>query len=129
MKFHKDGELAPTGHIWVFGSNLAGRHGAGAALVAVRRYGAEYRVGVGRRGYSYAIPTKDGSLKVLALDKIGEYVRGFIVAAELNPSDEFFVTSVGCGLAGYKPKDIAPLFKSAPRNCSFPHTWQSILEA
>lgn len=128
MKFHRDGELAPPGHIWVFGSNLAGRHGAGAAKVALQKYRAMYGNSVGPQGNSYAIPTKDVVLKTLPLKEITPHIHEFLRCAREFPTMEFFVTSIGCGLAGYKPADIAPMFRGAPDNCSFPDTWKSFLE-
>lgn len=102
--------------IFVFGSNLAGRHGAGAARFAIQNFGARYGVGTGPQGRAYAIPTKDKQLGVLPLDKIKAYVNEFLAYARLNPKLRFKLTAIGCGLAGYKPKDIAPMFEHAPRN-------------
>lgn len=110
--------------IFVFGSNLAGRHGKGAALHARKYFGAEYGVGIGRTGDSYAIPTKDAKLKSLPLDVISHYVYGFLHYAALNSDLEFQVTRIGCGLAGYKDSDIAPMFKGAPDNCKLPEGWR-----
>jgi hypothetical protein len=109
--------------IFVFGSNLAGRHGKGAALTARLRHGAEYGVGAGRTGNAYAIPTKDYRLNVLPLKTIGQYVKGFLAYAKSNPQLEFEVVEIGCGLAGYKEHEIAPLFHGAPRNCHLPEGW------
>lgn len=106
--------------IFVFGSNLAGRHGAGAALYAKKYRGAVYGKGIGLHGDSYAIPTKDERLKTLPLPKIKEHVRTFIRFAQENPEMEFWVTSIGCGLAGYEPIDIAPMFNGSPSNCILP---------
>lgn len=111
--------------IFVFGSNLAGRHGKGAALTAFRNHGAVYGNGVGLQGNSYAIPTKDEQLNSLPLTKIERYVNQFIRFAQLNPDMMFEVTRVGCGLAGYEDKDIAPMFKSAPLNCILPVGWRN----
>ena len=129
MMYHKDGSLPPPGNewIWVFGSNLAGRHGMGAALVAKRAYGALYGCANGPMGLSYAIPTKGFHLDTLSLEHIQRYVREFKRYAAIT-DQQFFVTSVGCGLAGYKPADIAPMFAHSPMNCSFPDTWRDILE-
>lgn len=112
--------------IFVFGSNLAGRHGKGAALFAKKNRGAQYGVGYGRTGNSFAIPTKDKDLKVLPLDTIEFYVKGFISYASLNPEEEFEVTKIGCGLAGYKEQDISPMFSGAPENCKLPEGWRTI---
>lgn len=109
--------------IFVFGSNLAGRHGAGAALFARKFHGARYGCGVGPQGKSYAIPTKDFNLKTLPLESIKSYIKVFIEYAKANPEQEFLVTRVGCGLAGYKDEDIAPFFITAPNNCELPKEW------
>lgn len=102
--------------IFVFGSNLAGRHGKGAALYARKNYGAIYGQGVGLQGDSYGIPTKDEKIKTLPLDRILSYVNDFITFAKLHPELMFHVSPVGCGLAGYVPEQIAPMFKDAPAN-------------
>lgn len=109
----------PPPPVFVFGSNLAGRHGAGAALHARRYYGAIYGVGMGRQGNSYAIPTKTAALARLGLDDIRYHVEQFVAYARLHRGELFQVTNIGCGLAGYKPAQIAPLFKGAPENCLF----------
>lgn len=96
--------------IFVFGSNEAGRHGKGAALAARTHYGARYGQGSGLRGNSYAIPTKDKHLNTLPLNYIEPHVQVFCQFAKDNPGLNFFVTRIGCGLAGYKEKDIRPLF-------------------
>jgi hypothetical protein len=111
--------------IFVFGSNLAGRHGKGAALTAYRQHGAIYGQGIGIQGNSYAIPTKDEQLNTLPLNKIERYVKQFLRFAELNPEMDFEVTRVGCGLAGYDDIDIAPMFITAPKNCLLPVGWRS----
>jgi hypothetical protein len=102
--------------IFVFGSNLAGRHGMGAALCARTYHGAIYGRSVGRQGQSYAIPTKDKRIKALPLEAISEHVRTFIEYAAAHPELTFRLTAIGCGLAGYKPAQIAPMFASAPPN-------------
>lgn len=102
--------------IFVFGSNLAGRHGKGAALEAVRSWGALRGCGAGPQGNSYAIPTKDAQLRTLPLASIKPHVLQFINWARDHPKDCFLVTAIGCGLAGYEPKDIAPMFSAAPEN-------------
>lgn len=110
--------------IFVFGSNLAGRHGKGAALEARQKWGAVYGQGVGLQGRSYAIPTKDGKLHVLPLETIRPYVLDFIRFARYNWDFRFIVTRVGCGLAGYQDSDIAPMFRYAPSNCVLPDEWK-----
>lgn len=110
--------------IFVFGSNLAGRHGKGAAKTALREYGAMYGQGEGRQGNSYAIPTKDQDLKPMSLRSINIGIVQFIRYAEAHPELEFQVTRIGCGLAGYSDDDIAPIFKNAPMNCHLPEGWR-----
>lgn len=94
--------------IFVFGSNLAGLHGGGAARAALNHFGAVWGQGVGLQGQSYAIPTMHGGLR-----HIQPYVDEFIIFAEEHPNMKFLVTPIGCGIAGFKPEDIAPLFARA----------------
>jgi hypothetical protein len=112
--------------IFVFGSNLAGRHGRGSALEAVKNWGAVYGNGVGLQGRSYAIPTKDEYLKVLPLEEISKYVREFVEFARSNQNMEFYVVKIGCGLSGYRDSDIQPMFeieKPLPCNIVLPKGW------
>ena len=111
----------------MFGSNLAGRHGKGAALEAKRKHGAVYGQGVGLQGSSYAIPTKDAQLKTLPLEKIKSYVEQFLQFAKDNPQHVFMVTPIGCGLAGYKPLDIAWMFRGASENVRLPGEFRELL--
>ena len=113
-------------NIFVFGSNLAGRHGKGAALYAKQHKGARYGQGVGLQGNSYAIPTKDQNIKTLPLETIKIYIDEFIKFAINNPDLTFEVTKIGCGLAGYMPKDIAPMFKGVPGNVLLPQEFYHI---
>lgn len=106
----------PLNKIMVFGSNSAGRHGKGAALFAKQHRGAIYGQGFGRQGMSFAIPTKDRNIETLPLDIIANYVRLFVEEARMNPELEYYVTPIGCGLAGYKYSQIAPFFKDVPPN-------------
>ena len=106
--------------VFVFGSNEAGRHGLGAAKLAREKFGAVYGVGVGLRGNSYAIPTKDAELRILPLERIAQYVADFVEFAKNHPELEFNVVEVGCGLARPKHQtreqrvaDIAPMFAGA----------------
>lgn len=99
--------------IFVFGSNHSGRHGKGAAKTALG-WGAKWGQAEGLQGRTYGIPTKDASIRrTLSLEEIKPYVDRFIEFAKANPGLTFLVTEIGCGLAGYKPKDIAPLFEKA----------------
>lgn len=109
--------------IFVFGSNLAGRHGAGAARYAYNHEGAVYGQGIGHFGNSYAIPTKDQNIQTMDLVDIQQCVDLFIQYAEMNPDFKFKVTRIGCGLAGYKDEDIAPMFELAGDNCWFDDAW------
>lgn len=115
-----------TNRIFVFGSNLAGRHGKGAANYAMHYHQAEYGRGVGRQGNSYAIPTKDERLNTLALGEIKGYVNMFISYACRHPELQFDLTPIGCGLAGYKRSQIRPLFDHAPANVNFLKEWELI---
>ena len=100
-------ELKPN-DIFVFGSNLAGAHGGGAARLAYNRFGAIWGQGVGLQGQSYAIPTMQGGVET-----IKPYVDEFINFAKTRPDLKFYVTQIGCGIAGFKAKEIAPLFHAA----------------
>ena len=113
--------------IFVFGSNLAGRHGKGAALEARRNHGAILGIGVGIQGFSYGIPTKGKALEVLPLVEIRMYVRNFLVYAREQPEMTFRLTPIGCGLAGYTPAQIAPMFRGAPANVILPAEFKEIL--
>ncbi len=114
-----------SNEIFVFGSNLAGRHGKGAALFARQNHGAVYGQGEGPQGNSYAIPTKGEQLQVLPLEVITLYVDEFIAYAGRHPQKTFNVTRIGCGLAGYTDAQIAPMFKGAPINCNLPEGWRT----
>lgn len=94
--------------IFVFGSNLEGAHAGGAARIAHQKFGAIWGQGVGIQGNSYAIPTMQGGVET-----IQPYVDEFIEFAENNPDKTFYVTKIGCGIAGFKEAEIAPLFKKA----------------
>lgn len=110
-----------TQQVFVFGSNLAGRHGKGSALEALRNHGAIYGHGWGRYGNSYAIPTKDAHLCTLPHHLIARYVRIFLDYAESHRNCcTFNVVAIGCGLAGYSPAQIGPLFRGATDNVSLP---------
>ena len=115
--------MASTNEIFVFGSNLAGRHGKGAAAVARLYFGAIYGQGEGLQGKSYAIPTKDENLCVLNLMQIKRHVDKFLDYATKHKDTVFKVTALGTGLAGYKHEDIAPMFYNAPANCILPNAW------
>lgn len=113
------------GEIFVFGSNKEGLHGGGAARTAYERFGAQWGVGTGRTGQCYAIPTMDGSI-----DIIRKHVDEFTSYAEAHPELKFLVTPVGCGIAGWKESQIAPLFKAASQldNVTLPEAFRNIIE-
>ena len=94
--------------IFVFGSNLDGMHGGGAARVAYNNFGAIWGQGVGLHGQSYGIPTMHGGI-----DDIKPYVDEFINFAKSHTVLKFLVTRIGCGIAGFTDKEMAPLFKDA----------------
>ena len=111
--------------IFVFGSNLAGMHGGGAARIALMKFGAVMGNGVGIQGQSYAIPTMQGGIET-----ISPYVDDFIEYAKAHPQQQFLVTPIGCGIAGFVPEEIAPLFAKAMevKNISLPASFWEILE-
>lgn len=113
--------------IFVFGSNLAGVHGAGAAKVAYKKHGARWGMGVGHYGCSYAIPTKDQNIKTMELVDIAVFVSAFILYAAAHPEWDFKVTRVGCGLAGLSDKDMAFMFLPATGNVMFDEAWKPYL--
>jgi hypothetical protein len=114
-------------NIFVFGSNLAGRHRKGSALEARKHHGAVSGKGVGLWGNSYAIPTKDSYLRVLTLPAIQIFVTQFLSFARQHPELTFNVVAIGCGLAGYKPAQIAPMFLAAPGNVKLPPEFNAVL--
>ena len=108
-------------HIFVFGSNLSGRHLGGAAHYAKRYHKAKDGVGRGLEGYSYAIPTVDKDLSgVLPIDTIGVFIREFVDYARSRPDLIFYVTPIGTGIAGFKPEEIAQFFHGVTYNVILP---------
>ena len=113
-------------NVFVFGSNLAGRLGKGAALYAKHHYGAVYGEGIGRTGNAYAIPTKGYQLNVLSLERIQDFVTEFVQYARENPDDTFLLTPIGTGLAGYDKTEIFQLIRNCaplPSNIIFTKEW------
>lgn len=106
--------------IFVFGSNLAGIHGAGSAKHAFYSHGAVWGCGIGLQGNSYAIPTKDEFINTMDLGRIKVHVENFIAYCSDYPNYDFNVVAIRCGLAGFKPDQMAPMFKDAPPNCHLP---------
>lgn len=111
--------------VFVFGSNLEGRHAGGAARAAYDHFGAIWGQGVGIQGQSYAIPTMHGGV-----DEIKPYVDDFIAYAKEHPEKKFLVTPIGCGIAGFTPEEIAPLFAGAKdmENVWLPESFIQIIE-
>lgn len=110
--------------IFVFGSNLQGMHGGGAARLAYEKFGAIWGQGVGLQGQSYGIPTMHGGV-----DAIKPYVDEFIEFAKSHPELTFLVTRIGCGIAGFRDEEIAPLFKECIEidNVILPRSFHYIL--
>ena len=132
MDKKKKGRVTPSwiddlqeNQVFVFGSNLAGMHGGGAARIARLRFGAVMGNGVGMQGRSYAIPTMQGGTET-----IRPYVNDFIAYAKEHPDLTFLVTPIGCGIAGFEPEDIAPLFELASNveNIWLPKSFWEVLE-
>lgn len=96
--------------IFVFGSNEAGIHGAGAARIAFLKFGAEMGLGNGLSGNSYAIPTKDRNVETLSLDKVKSYIEEFIGFVLNHQNLTFYLTKIGCGLAGFTIEEIKNIF-------------------
>ena len=111
--------------VFVFGSNLEGMHGGGAAFAAWKKFGAVMGCGVGLRGQSYAIPTMQGGVET-----IEPYVSSFIAFAKEHSELFFYITRIGCGIAGFRDKEIAPLFSEAvdvPNIC-LPESFVKVLK-
>ena len=132
MEDKKKGRITPRwidslkeNEIFVFGSNLAGMHGGGAARIARLHFGAVMGKGVGLQGQSYAIPTMQGGVET-----IRPYVEEFIIFAHQHPDLHFLVTPIGCGIAGFEAEDIAPLFERAKemKNISLPESFWEVIE-
>ena len=115
------------GEVFVFGSNLAGIHGAGAAQTAYKLHGAKYGHGVGRVGMSYAIPTKGIRVEPIHLERIIPHIEVFLDYAYAHKDTKFFVTALGTGLAGFSHADIGVLFRGHTPNCRMPPEWMEYL--
>ena len=115
-----------SNEIFVFGSNIQGMHMGGAARVAYSKFGAEWGNGEGLQGQSYALPTMEG------IENTTAAARHFTACAKEHPELKFFVTPVGCGIAGYTPEDIAPMFREAAKleNVYLPISfWKVLMES
>ena len=115
--------------IFVFGSNLAGVHGGGAALQAKNKFGAVLGIGEGLTGQCYALPTKDKNIETLSLNEIHNSIEVLLIFVKNNRDKMFKITAIGCGLAGYEAKDIAPMFESfiCLDNISLPQTFINVI--
>lgn len=118
-KYDKNGFITELdeGEIFVFGSNGMGAHMGGAAATAVAKFGAIYGQAEGLQGQSYAINTMDG------FEVMAEQVERFVKFAKEHPELKFLVTEIGCGIAGYSPEEVAPLFKDVPENVVLPEAF------
>ena len=118
-----------SNEIFVFGSNTEGKHGGGAAWFAHKNFGAEWGVAHGISGKTYAIATCTPSIEELPIEAISESVRKFIAHAKQTPSQTYLVTPIGCGIAGFTPEEIAPLFNGAidVENIHLPESFWKIL--
>ena len=118
-KYDENGFIAELdeGEIFVFGSNGLGAHDGGAAATAVAKFGAVYGQAEGLQGQSYAINTMDG------FEVMAEQVVRFIEFAKEHPELTFYVTEIGCGIAGYSPEEVAPLFAGVPENVALPEAF------
>lgn len=129
--YHTDGTLPQKGEVWVYGSNTAGVHGAGAAKVAYHLFGARMGQAEGLVGQSYGIPTRiyRGRSNLVTLDvaAIIENISRFCEFTHEHPEQSWWVTGIACGRAGYNPSQIASNFKTAI-NCSFPLEWKTYLD-
>lgn len=118
----------PEDTVFVFGSNMAGTHQGGAAKIALLHFGATKGVGRGWAGQSYAIPTMNEHLQQMPLSQIEHYVDDFKIYTKHHPKIKYFLTSVGCGVAGYTVEEIAPMFKGISNNVIFPASFRPFVE-
>lgn len=114
--------------VFVFGSNMAGTHAGGAAKIAHLHFGAMIGVGRGWSGQSYAIPTMNEHLQQMPLSQIANYIEDFKIYTKNHPKTKYFITAIGCGVAGYKVEEIAPMFKGISRNVIFPISFRPFVE-
>lgn len=109
--------------IFVFGSNMLGNHSGGAAKIAHEKFGAEWGIGRGLTGQCYAFPTLSREMTRPFIDSIEKERDYLFSTARALPEKTFFLTKLGCGIAGFKEEEIAPLFKDAPTNVIKPLNW------
>ena len=118
----------PSDYIFVFGSNLAGLHSIELPLFAKSFFGAEFGVGLGITGRSYAIPIKDRFIRFLQIKEIRQYVEMFKAYTHSQPDMKFWISHLGIERRGFKHHEIAPLFIGCNRNCVFPEQWKPYLK-
>lgn len=114
----------PDGAVYVYGANESYINASGTARIAREEYGAGMGRGWGLVGKSFGIPTKDWDINTLPLEDIAFYVKRFIAFAEARPKMIFYMTKIGCGLAGLKEEDIIPMFNNSPENVILPYGWE-----
>jgi len=126
----EDIQMLGPREIFVFGSNYSGRHGSGAAHTARMKFGAVYGEGLGMTGRCYAIATKNTAIRTVSLRDVEWQVNVFMEYADAHPELTFLVTQIGCGLAGFTPHDIAPLFFAylIPKNVYLPQCFWDLME-
>lgn len=124
-RFH-DGQ-SRLDQVFVFGSNLNGHHAGGAARFAFEERDAKWYIGQGPTGNAYALPTMSKIGISLTTDEVKAAVTMFKAWARAHDDLEFFVTPVGCGIAGFRHEDIAPMFRDAPLNCILPPEWEELV--
>lgn len=113
---------------FVFGSNMAGEHSAGAAKIALENFGALKGVARGWSGQSFAIPTMNEHLQQMPLSQIQHYIDDFKTYCKNHPKNKYFLTSIGCGVTGYTVEEIAPMFKGISHNVIFPASFRPFVE-
>ncbi|MHA3104569.1 hypothetical protein [Acinetobacter sp. ANC 3791] len=118
----------PEDTVFVFGSNLAGEHNDGAARIAQLFFGAMTGIGRGWSGQSFAIPTLNEHLQQMPISQIAHYIEDFKIYAQNHLTTQYFITALGCGIAGYQVSEIAPLFQGISSNVIFPESFRPYVE-
>lgn len=129
-KYHNESiiKALPENTVFVFGSDMIGQHADGAAKTAVAHFGALNGVGRGWSGQSYAIPTMNEHFQQMPLSQIQHYIDDFKIYTKNHPKIQYFITSLGCGIAGYKIEEIAPMFRGISHNVIFPQSFRAFVE-
>ena len=121
-------KILPENTIFVFGSNMTGDHNSGAAKTALEHFGAMKGSGRGWAGQSFAIPTLNEHLQQMPLSQIQHYIDDFKIYTKNHPQNQYFITSIGCGITGYQIEEIAPMFKGISNNVIFPASFRPFVE-